>query len=498
MAYSELILVGCVAVVTAIIAAHFLTTIRPDGDTIAMPSADPLCLFFDNGVLHNASTAALKHFAVMPGACVWDDLRNSLLPRFPAFPTNSGTGASGSMTLASGHSNDHATVEIKWRDGLCWVRLIEEITKDRSPADISQDYAAMASCCETMAHPAWKIDHNGIIGWQNAAYEKLAEHYSTPDGDRLFAVSGTAGVQRVPLEDKNGVTQWYEVTMQECQAGQIHHATYISSLVQAEDAQRAFVQTLAKTFAHLPIGLAIFDSRGQLGIFNPALVDLSGLQASFLATGPTMICFFDALRENRRMPEPKNYRNWRQDIADVIAAASGGQYRETWTLEDGRTYAVQGRPHPDGATAFLIEDISAEVTLSRSYRAEIEQFEALLDNVQEAFVVFSASGVLTFSNAAYRKMWNHNPEAAFADVTINDAVALWTNKTQGGADWHQIIDFTATLGARKAREISLHMPDGLVIQCDLHRLAADATLIRFSPPAPQTFVATAGSLQKAG
>ena len=130
-----------------------------------------------------------------------------------------------------------------------------------------------------------------------------------------------------------------------------------------------------------------------------------------------MLSFFDQLRENRRMPEPKNYLNWRQEIADVIAAATDGRYQETWSLETGQTYSVKGRPHPDGATAFLIEDISAEVTLTRNFRAELELGQSLLDTLDDGLAVFSASGILTFSNAAYRNLWQQKPEAAFADVT---------------------------------------------------------------------------------
>ena len=126
----------------------------------------------------------------------------------------------------------------------------------------------------------------------------------------------------------------------------VFHATCINAVVAAEQAQRNFVQTLAKTFAHLSIGLAIFDRNGQLALFNPALVDLTGLPAHFLSARPTMLSFFDQLRENRRMPEPKNYLNWRQEIADVIAAATDGRYQETWSLETGQTYSVKAARIP--------------------------------------------------------------------------------------------------------------------------------------------------------
>ncbi len=172
-------------------------------------------------------------------------------------------------------------------------------------------------------------------------------------------------------------------------------------LVKTEDAQRDFVQTLAKTFAQLSTSLAIFNRDRQLALFNPALVDLTGLSVSFLSPRPTIDSFFDALRENRRMPEPKNYKTWRHRMADLISAAETGQFEETWSLETGQTYRVTGRPHPDGAIAFLLEDISTEVLLTRNFRAELEMGQSLVDTFDDALAVFSHAGVLTFSNKAY-------------------------------------------------------------------------------------------------
>jgi PAS domain-containing protein len=483
LAFSEIILVISIAAITAVIARFFLADAQVPATNAPTDIVDPLSFLFDDGVLHHASTSALQRFALAPGTHVWDDLRTGLLGQFPDFPERPGVGATGSMKLRPNQSGDRAELEMNWRDGMCWVHLNEAAEIDTISGLPAQDASPLERCVKTMAQPAWETDAVGQVSWHNDAYAMLARQLGTLQDGNLFSLDNTKDTQRSSAINAKGDKEWFEVVTHQTETGSMNHATPITALVKAEEAQRTFVQTLAKTFAHLPVGLAIFDRRGQLGIFNPALVDLSGLHASFLATQPTMLAFFDALRENRRMPEPKNYRSWRQDIAEVITAASGGQYHETWTLEDGRTYAVQGRPHPDGATAFLIEDISAEITLSRSYRAEVEQFEALLDNVTDALVVFSSTGVLTFCNAAYRKMWGQNPEAAFADVTIYDAVKLWSAKTQAGIDLSELIRFATTIGLRPAQTFDLTLAQGETLRCALNSLAADATVIRFSQSA---------------
>ena len=477
---SELVLITFVAVITAVIARLFLN--GPYCPAVSPPATPPdsLSLLFDDGVLHHASSAALKKFAFAPGVHVWDDLRDGLLLRFPDFPERPGAGATGSINLRSSQENDHSDIEVNWRDGLCWVHLNEPTDGETATMPKSRKIDPLLRCVKTMPHPAWEVDENDHIIWKNDAFTKLTNRLNMTRARNPLALDDTKEIQRCSAVNATGEQEWFEVVANSDEGCQIYHATPITALVKAEEAQRTFIQTLAKTFAHLPIGLAIFDKRSQLAIFNPALVDLSGLHASFLATQPTMIGFFDALRENRRMPEPKNYRSWRQDITDVITAASGEQYQDTWTLEDGRTYAIQGRPHPDGATAFLIEDISPEITLARSYRAEIEQFEALLDIVEDALVVFSPSGVLTFCNRAYRKLWDQDPEVAFADITIHDAVKVWKSKAQVGTNWAELIHATTTVGARFDKTYDLYLLQGEKLNCTLSPSAANATMIRFS------------------
>ena len=124
-------------------------------------------------------------------------------------------------------------------------------------------------------------------------------------------------------------------------------------------------------------------------MFNPVLLDLTGMPAEALAIRPSIRTFLDGLRERGKLPEHRDYRSWREQVADLEAKAESGTYAETWTLTSGQTLRVTGRPHPDGAIAFLFEDISAEVTLTRRYRAEIETGRAVLDALPEAIAVFS-------------------------------------------------------------------------------------------------------------
>jgi len=184
--------------------------------------------------------------------------------------------------------------------------------------------------------------------------------------------------------------------------------------------RRQLNQTLTKIYANLTTGLAVFDRHRRLALFNPALFDLTDLPAPFLLSQPPLMQFFDRLRDNKVLPEPKNYGTWRKQIEDMITTASDGLYVEDWALPNGMTYRVTGRPHPDGAIAFLFEDITDNVSIARRYRSQINLRDAVLDATDEARAVFGPDNVLIPCHRAFRDLMGIDPDISFADISLRD------------------------------------------------------------------------------
>ncbi|CAN0265685.1 unnamed protein product, partial [Chrysoparadoxa australica] len=204
------------------------------------------------------------------------------------------------------------------------------------------------------------------------------------------------------------------------------------------------------------------------------------LPVDFLSAKTNLLSFFDQMRENRMMPEPKNYASWRDKLYDVVSAAREDRYCETWNLPSGLTYKITGRPHPDGAVAFLIEDISAEISLTRRFRSELELTQSVLDCFEDAVAVFSRLGVLTFSNAAYRAQWDCDPDSAFAEITIVDATKDWQQACDASPIWPDLREFVLTLRDRQSIGADLVLKTGEPMRCVVQPVAAGATLVRFS------------------
>ncbi|MEF3045934.1 PAS-domain containing protein [Pseudotabrizicola sp. L79] len=341
---------------------------------------------------------------------------------------------------------------------------------------------------------AWREREDGDVIWANTQYVLAAVDSLGPDQDltwplprlfdRLASAQGAAG-QRQKLRTADGSTRWFDLTMKAENAERRVYAVPCDSAVVAETNLRDLMQTLTKTFAHLTVGLAIFDSQRQLQMFNPALLDLTGLPPNFLSSRPTVVAMLDAMRDRNMVPEPKDYHRWRQQLVDLDESASGGVYSEIWSLAGDQTYRVVGRPHTNGSLALMFEDISNEVSRTRRYRADLELGQSVIDSMSEAVAVFSETGQLVMTNQAYGALWENDPSETPVDVSIKSAAQQWSSHCAPSPVWAEIIDYVATVGDRDNWVAETRLLDGRLLRCRLHPLESGATLIGFSPIAAE-------------
>lgn len=338
----------------------------------------------------------------------------------------------------------------------------------------------------------WQTGESGQITWANRAYydllakvDRQEEGLTWPIRDLFPDVGGQPSEDgqprrmRLDLPD-GGAPAWIEVSGVEHGRGWLFTGRRIERLVAAEVSLREFVQTLSRTFAHLPIGLAIFDRRRELVLFNPALVSLSTLPGDWLSARPHLHAVLDRLREKQRMPEPKNYQAWRASLGELERAAQDGTYQELWTLPNGQTFRVIGRPHADGGVAFLFEDISQEVTLTRKFRGDLDLYQSVMDDCEEAMCVFGRDGRQVMANARYRALW---PKADSAG-TVTEASRIWQAASDPTPLWGEIRDFVGGYADRSAWSEGIVLSDGRALACRVAPLKGGASLVAFLEQAP--------------
>ncbi|EBA17037.1 hypothetical protein RSK20926_08707 [Roseobacter sp. SK209-2-6] len=447
---------------------------------------------FDDDSLIGWSSGARKFIGEHTEHFSWNMLRDQLARNYPGLPQNpSFLKDVGPLVLSGTASAESREAHCEWIDGITRVQLRRSTLEEQNKS-LDQELTTLRAAVHQAPYPVWLQSEEGLVTWSNLAYDDLSNKlrgrnadFSVPMFSNLQEPMSSGKPERIsiplPESDKR---LWYNISTTETEAGWLCHAVDVNAVVDAEIAQRNFVQTLAKTFAQLSIGLAIFDRNRQLVLFNPVLIDLTALPASFLSSRPTLLTFFDRLRDQRMMPEPKNYSSWRHQIEDLLEAAAEGRYQETWSLPSGSVYSVSGRPHPDGAIAFLFEDITAEVTLTRQFRSELEVGQSILDQMDEAIAVFTNEGTMSFSNTTYHELWKMDPDTSFAKVSIMDAARVWQDTCNATSVWGEIRDFVAGNEVRTPWWAHVQLRDGTALVCKVSALQNGATLVSFQAPNP--------------
>ncbi len=379
---------------------------------------------------------------------------------------------------------------------------IAPLMSNQTPVSVEQaalkdqvrELATLREVAELSPMLAWRQSTDGSITWANQTYLNMMQSVFpgqtelSPPYRVIFEASDvgqTTPTRRSLTLPGNSAPLWFEVkSMPSKDQQRLNFAFHADPVVQAEQALRNFVQTLTKTFAHLPIGLAIFDRNRQLALFNPALADLTTLEPVWLTARPTLTAFLDRLRECRHVPEPKNYKTWRDRISALEKAAEDGTYEENWPLPTGQTYKVTGRPHPEGAVAFLFEDITSAISLQRQFRSELEVGQSILDSLTGAIAVFSASGELTMSNDSFSTLWGVEPREMLGQMSVTEAVGIWQSACEPSRVWGDLLAFADNSRERIKWGGQVRLKTGAKLEVEVRPLSRGAILCEFTPNPP--------------
>ncbi|KCV82556.1 PAS/PAC sensor domain-containing protein [Actibacterium atlanticum] len=467
------------------------------GPSVSQRHDDTAFLFDDDRLLDATPRARNLLMQGPEGMGDWSKLTSLLAPRFPGLGQKMASLSEQGYIEIEEHGGS-GLLCAQWLGGTARITLQDGLGDADHAAIDPSSFSAMQAELDTlreivsqMPTLAWQQDASGAITWANKAYLQLAEIVQGQEDvlvwplPRLFdAHIDDISPRRQSVNIAGEDIQWFDCMGVTQKGSTLYFAAPADAAVNAETSLQNFVQTLTKTFAGLPTGLAIFNRSRNLVMFNPALVDLCMLEPQFLTSRPSLFMFLDQLREKQMIPEPKDYKSWRQKMTSLEQDAVNGVYEETWSLPSGQTFRVTGRPHPDGAVAFLIEDISSEVSLTRHFRAELETGQAVIDSFDDALAVFSPAGVLTMSNAAYAQLWGSDPALSLCEISLRDAVQLWSSQCDSADCLNHLQDGIPNKAATDPELGKVTLNDGRVFCVQFKPIAAGASMITFSQTQP--------------
>jgi signal transduction histidine kinase len=353
------------------------------------------------------------------------------------------------------------------------------------------EVASLRALIERLPSPVWTRDAAGRLTFVNAAYAHAVETLNAADAvDRRLELldnaareniarartAGGAYAGRLPAVVA-GTRRSFDVLDFRTETGSAGLAIDATEAETMRSALARMVDAHRRTLDALSTGVAMFGAEHRLTFYNAAYRALWNLDASYLDQGPTDSAVLDALRAARKLPEERDFRQWKAQLHTAYSAVEAQE--QTWHLPDGRTLRVVTTPNPDGGVTYLFNDVTERLDLERRFEELIRVQGETLDNLAEGVAVFASDGRIRLYNSAFARMWRLSPQALEARPHIETLTALCRPLHGDDAIWQALRQVVTAIDSREAIAGRLERRDGSVVDCRTVPLPDGATLVTF-------------------
>ncbi len=326
---------------------------------------------------------------------------------------------------------------------------------------LTGDIESLRTLIDALPSPVWIRDIDSALVFVNAAYARAVEAKDAADA----VARGTELLDRAVREDASrarGGGQIFAARARAIVAGNRRSFDVLDVPTRKGSAGIGIDSTEVENFrgelkrlsdAHrrtldqLATGVAIFGADHKLTFYNTAYRSLWELDAGFLDQGPTDSAVLENLRAARKLPEERDFREWKAALHEAYRATEAKE--QLWHLPDGRTLRVVTTPDPRGGVTYLFEDTTERLEMMRRYDALIRVQGETLDNLAEAIAVFGSDGRIRLHNPAFATMWKLDPGALAAHPHI-EIVIDWCRALYGDDElWKRLRATTTAIEARE-------------------------------------------------
>ena len=347
---------------------------------------------------------------------------------------------------------------------------------------------------EALPIPIWMRDSSMSLDWANAAFLKALKLDRLKDAltsnasidwaehePATAAMAKAEPVARAVTTVIGGEKRTYEMCMAPVQDKLVCGiAIDVSAEKRQAEAAQAAINGYADMLEQLPVAMAIFDEDRRLSRYNSGYAKLWSLSTAWLDTNPTIDQILNELRDNRRLPEQRDFVEWKK--SQVKAFSSLGQKTEQmWHMPHGKSVRIVTYPHLLGGIFVTCEDISEKIRLESGLNLLTQVQKATLDTLDEGVAIFGTDGRLVLHNAVFGRMWKLTeaelgPQPHFTEIANFCADRIGHDGIWGivscGINSPSPERFGEWGRARRA--------DGRIMSLSLSRLPNGATIVTFA------------------
>ena len=231
---------------------------------------------------------------------------------------------------------------------------------------------------------------------------------------------------------------------------------------------------------HFPFGVAVLDAERRLVSCNKSYADMWDLPKPWLESHPSYAEILDRLRDKRRLPEQRNFPEWKAAQVSTLASARQGS-EEFWHLPNGRSIRIASRPHLLGGIFILFEDITERLKLESSLNLLAQVQKATLDTLEEGIVIFGTDGRLVVHNVPFARMWKLSESELEGQPHFAEIAGFCADRIGHDGIWGIVSCGVNSATPERFGEWSkTKRADGRIISLSLSRLPNGSTVVAFS------------------
>jgi PAS domain-containing protein len=229
----------------------------------------------------------------------------------------------------------------------------------------------------------------------------------------------------------------------------------------------------------LPLPVAVLQDQ-KLVQYNRAFAALWELPIGWLDAGRSYGEVLDYLREKRRLPEQRNFAEWKQAQLQYCAKLEMAR-AEFWHMPGGRSIRIAMEPRLDGAVFLICEDITENLRLESSLNLLTQVQQATLDTLEDGIAIFGTDGRLVMNNAPFAALWQLSGEELGGRPHFIELSDICAERIGRDGIWGMIAYGINSAAPEKFSELGkVKRADGRMLFIAMSRLPNGSTVVTFS------------------
>jgi PAS domain-containing protein len=345
--------------------------------------------------------------------------------------------------------------------------------------------SAILDALDAIPIPIWVRKADRSVAWANKAFssipgeQKAAENWEGSLAADVFHGAGAViGRRSVVANDQYRYFQMNLAALSD--GGLVGVATDVADMGSVEKRLRRTTEVCAQLVEHAPFAMAVFGSDQRLAMHNTQYALLWGLSESWLQSRPSKSEIIDRLRDERKLPEQKNFQQWKRFQLEPPAGADM-KTTEVWHLPGGKSLRVVTTAYPEGEQSIMLEDISELLALEASLNRLSQVQKATIGALEDAVAIFGPDGFLMLHNPSFEELWRLTPSELSNRPHCADIARICDARMGRDEIWQVISDAISAMVPTTIIDIhETRREDGRHISLTLSRLPDGMTMAVFS------------------